>query len=80
MNTYFLRANIARSIIAIAAAFAVAGCSQRAEDNLIETMPEVNDENCDKKIAEIKNKELQQEFASKCLRRGDFVPSPKRQW
>lgn len=47
---------------------------------------EVNDINCQhQKILEIKDKEVQQEFSSKCLRRnqtrsGEFKSSPEKSW
>ena len=44
-------------------------------------MPEVNDENCkDENIGKIRDKATQRAFADLCFTRGDFKPSPKREW
>lgn len=51
-----------------------------------EKMPEVNDINCQHgNILKIEDTTMQQEFTSKCLRRGEprsgkFKASPKREW
>ncbi len=45
------------------------------------TTLEVNDENCKlENIKKIGNKEVREEFGSKCFRRGALVPSKKIQW
>lgn len=45
------------------------------------SMPEVNDETCKhESIVSIPDKGMQQEFSSKCLRRGTFKPSEKKSW
>ena len=42
---------------------------------------EVNDENClQENIKKIENKQAREEFAGLCIRRGSFVPSPKKSW
>ncbi|MBX4558827.1 entry exclusion lipoprotein TrbK [Klebsiella pneumoniae] len=51
-----------------------------------EKMPEVNDINCQhENILKIEDKAMQQDFASKCLRRGnprsgEFKASPEKDW
>lgn len=63
------------TLFAIVATF-VSGC-ELAKD----AMPEVNDENCnDARIAEIKNSDVQQEFATQCALRGSFKPSSGQKW
>lgn len=66
--------------IALAASMAalVSACSPDAQK---EKIPAVNDENCrHESIAKIKNKGTREEFASMCLRRGEFKPSPEKKW
>lgn len=66
--------------IALAASMAalVSACSPDAQK---EEMPAVNDENCRHEIiAEIKDKSTREEFATMCLRRGEFKPSPEKKW
>ncbi len=57
------------------------GCTiEEPPANTVE-MPEVNDENCKQEnILKIENKEIREKFVGLCLRRGDFVPSPKKAW
>ena len=65
-------------LIAITALAATAACSPKPG---LQTMPEVNDENCiHENIQKLTDKAMQQEFAGKCLRRGTFTPSPPRKW
>ena len=53
-------------------------CSPRAPK--VE-LPIVNDENCKfENIKKIEDKDIREEFASMCIRRGSFKPSPKRSW
>lgn len=54
------------------------GCTTDAPEPEI---PEVNDENCKPEIIiKIENKQAREKFAGLCLRRGGFVPSPKKSW
>ena len=56
----------------------VAGCDSQPATSV---MPEVNDENCkDENIGKIRDKGTQRAFADLCFTRGDFKPSPKREW
>ena len=43
-------------------------------------MPEVNDENCRFELIKKLDKSIQQEFSSKCFRRGEFKPSIPKSW
>jgi entry exclusion lipoprotein TrbK len=46
-----------------------------------QALPAVNEANCaPEAIAKIKDKGTRQEFASQCVRRGTFVPSPEKKW
>ena len=66
---------LAPAVLAIAL---LSGCDGKSG---ADTMPEVNDENCqDANILKIRDKEMRQEFAGKCLRRGGFKPSPPHAW
>ena len=80
--------HITQSLGAVSLALLLTGCFD-------EKMPEVNDINCQhENILKIEDKEMQQEFASKCLRRGStnsssnsgprsggtFQPSPPKSW
>ena len=41
----------------------------------------VNDKNCrHESLVDIKDKADREEFASRCLRRGSFKPSTKKEW
>ncbi len=63
-------------------AILVSGCSSDTPSTQTTTTAlEVNDENCKlEKIKTIENKEVREEFGSKCFRRGELVPSKKIQW
>lgn len=68
------------STLALAAALAAstAGCDNKPA---LQTMPEVNDENCKlENIQKIEDKGMQQDFADKCARRGIFKPSEPKKW
>lgn len=66
------------TILTVPLAVLMTGCDKTSEK---QTMPEVNEENCKpENIDKIKNKEMQQEFSSKCFLRNNFKPSPKREW
>lgn len=65
-----------KRLIAITALAATVACSPKPE---LQTMPELNDENCiHENIQKLTDKAMQQEFAGKCLRRGSFTPSPRK--
>ena len=65
---------IIRSLGIVSLVFIVSGCSDAK-------MPEVNNINCQhENILKIEDKAMQQDFASKCLRRGGFKPSPPKSW
>lgn len=54
--------------------FSLTGCFD-------EKMPEVNDINCQhENVLKIKNKSMQKEFVSRCLRAGEFKASPEKHW
>jgi entry exclusion lipoprotein TrbK len=56
----------------------VSACSRTASTT---EMPVVDDENCKAdRIAKIGDRGTREQFQSLCLRRGDFKPSPKREW
>lgn len=71
--------NTIRLIGAASVAVLLTGCFD-------EKMPEVNDTNCQiENIKKIENKAMQQDFATKCLRRGnprsgEFKASPNKEW
>ena len=68
------------STLALAAALAAlaAGCDNKPA---LQTMPEVNDENCKLgNVQKIEDKGMQQDFAGKCARRGTFKPSEPKKW
>ncbi|HEK2843868.1 TPA: entry exclusion lipoprotein TrbK [Proteus mirabilis] len=70
---------VTKTLIISAFSFLLSGCFE-------EKMPEVNEINCQpENIKSIKNIDLRNEFAQKCLRRpnpraGEFKPSPKVEW
>ena len=68
-----------RSLIVLALAIAcVTACSPNETKK---QLPAVNDENCKtENLQKMDDKEMRQEFASLCIRRGKFKPSPKREW
>ena len=44
-------------------------------------IPDINDENCmTENIKKIEDKEARETFAGLCIRRGNFVASPKKAW
>ncbi|MFA6162217.1 MAG: entry exclusion lipoprotein TrbK [Methylobacter sp.] len=46
-----------------------------------EEMPIVNNENCKAEgITKIEDKAVRDKFASLCARRGQFKPTPKKEW
>ena len=54
------------------------GCSPESSQK---EMPVVNDENCKpENIVTIEDKAMREQFASMCLRRSNFRPSPKKGW
>jgi len=64
-----------KSLMLAVTALLLAGCEKP-----IPPLPEPTAENCaDGNVAKL-DKRIQQDFASQCLRRGDFVPSPARAW
>jgi entry exclusion lipoprotein TrbK len=66
------------SLAVAAIAVIVSACSR---NTATAEMPTVNDNNCNaKKIAKIGGKDAREQFASLCLRRGEFKPSQKREW
>jgi entry exclusion lipoprotein TrbK len=60
----------------------IGACSKEERNTTASiAIPEVNDENCmDKNIAKIADKKIREEFAGLCIRRGNFVASPKKSW
>ncbi len=68
-----------KMIAAASLAILISGCSEQK-------MPEVNDFNCQiGNIKKIEDKAMQENFSSKCLRRGnpragEFKPSPEKTW
>ena len=65
-------------LLASSVTLAKSGCEAKPAAQI---MPEVNDENCkSENIAKILDKPTQQEFAGKCVRRGEFKPSPTKEW
>jgi entry exclusion lipoprotein TrbK len=66
------------AILTALVAVLVSACSPDVQK---EKTPVVNDENCRPEIiAKIKDKGAREEFASMCLRRDNFNPSPKKEW
>lgn len=56
----------------------ISACSPH---NPTEEMPAVNDENCKfESIAKINDKNTREKFGSMCFSRGQFKPSPKKEW
>lgn len=64
--------------VAIVCAFSMSGCSKADRQP---KLPALNDENCKhENLVKIPDKAARQEFASMCLRRNKFEPSPERTW
>ena len=68
-----------RSLITLTLAIAcVTACSPNETQK---QLPAVNDENCKtENLQKMDDKEMRQELASLCIRRGTFKASPKREW
>lgn len=68
-----------RSLIALTLAIAcMTACSPNETKK---QLPAVNDENCKtENLKRMQDKEMRQELASLCIRRGTFNPSSKREW
>ena len=68
-------------ILLSASALALVGLMGCSPSEPKTQLPAVNDENCkDENIKKMADKEMRQELASLCNRRGSFKPSPKREW
>lgn len=67
-----------RYLLLVAVLAGVTACNSKPEQQV---MPEVNDKNCTlESIQKLTDKDMQQEFSGKCLRRGSLAPSPPRKW
>lgn len=67
-----------RILAVLTATFIIVACSPHIPK---EEMPAVNDENCKpESIAKIKDQETREKFGSTCFTRGQFKPSPKKEW
>jgi entry exclusion lipoprotein TrbK len=65
-------------IVLTLVAACVAAC---APNETKKQLPPVNDENCKtENLQRMQDKEMRQELASLCIRRGTFKPSSKREW
>lgn len=57
------------------------GCDSKLSESSKEQLPVVSDENCSpENVSKITPADARERFASSCLHRGNFKPSPKKEW